>query len=192
MHNSGKYHHYNICGCLAKNFQSFACRFSIREIALFGRFLGPYSSNMIRYCQNSHYRLYSSKKFLKDSSIYRNGTNPNLALLAQLWPLFSSWRSKKISNNAEKHQPLSYAYISKWSIYLLSPFRKKYDYFMQYFYQDISTRKKGGVISQRGRIKIWQILFHPYDFWSTSCKKILVQIFSSFVAIDHKGHLEKF
>ena len=34
---------------------------------------------------------------------------------------------------------------------------------------DIFTRKQGGVTSQRVRIKIWQILFHPHDFWSTSC-----------------------
>ena len=42
---------------------------------------------------------------------------------------------------------------------------------------DIFIRKQGGVKSQRNRIKIWQKLFHPHDSGSTSCKKILVQIF---------------
>ena len=56
---------------------------------------------------------------------------------------------------------------------------------------DIFIRKQGGVTSQRGRIKIWQIPFHLHDSWSTSCKKNLIQIFSSFAAIDRKGHFRK-
>ena len=42
---------------------------------------------------------------------------------------------------------------------------------------DIFTRKQGGVTSQRVRIKIWQILFHPYDSWSTFCKVFDPNIF---------------
>ena len=42
-----------------------------------------------------------------------------------------------------------------------------------------------------GRIKIWKILFHSHDSWSTSYKKILVQMFSSFATIDHKGYFRK-
>ena len=49
--------------------------------------------------------------------------------------------------------------------------------------------KQGGVTGQRIRIKIWHIpLFHPYDSWSTSCKKILVPTQSSFATIGYKGH----
>ena len=55
----------------------------------------------------------------------------------------------------------------------------------------IFVTKQGGVSSQRARIKTWQILFHSHDSLSTSCKKILVPAFSSFVAIDHKGHFRK-
>ena len=53
------------------------------------------------------------------------------------------------------------------------------------------TRKKGWVTSQRGRINISKIIFHPHDSRSTSCKKNLVQIFSSFAAIDHNKHFRK-
>ena len=35
----------------------------------------------------------------------------------------------------------------------------------------IFARKQGGITSQRVRIKIWQILFHPHYSWSTSYKK---------------------
>ena len=56
---------------------------------------------------------------------------------------------------------------------------------------DNFTRRHGGVTSQRGRIKIWQMLLHPHDSWSTSCKKLLFQIFSSFAATYHKGHFRK-
>ena len=31
--------------------------------------------------------------------------------------------------------------------------------------------KKRGITSQRDRIKIWQILFHPHYSWPISCKK---------------------
>ena len=55
----------------------------------------------------------------------------------------------------------------------------------------IFARKEGEVTSQKVRIKIWQILFYAHDSWSTFCKKKLVPTFSSFVAIDHKGHFRK-
>ena len=52
----------------------------------------------------------------------------------------------------------------------------------------IFAKKQGRVTNQRVRIKIWQILYYPHNSWSTFCKKILVPIFFSFVAIDHKGN----
>ena len=51
---------------------------------------------------------------------------------------------------------------------------------------------KWGVTSQRVRIKVWQILFNPHYFWSTSCKKIMITTFWSFPATDYKGHFRKF
>ena len=74
----------------------------------------------------------------------------------------------------EKLQPSSYPNMLKWSLYLLSPSGKNAITFCNIW--DIFTRKQGEVKSQMGRIKIWQILFHPHDSWSTSCKKTLVQI----------------
>ena len=128
-----------------------------------------YSPNMVWYCRNSHQTQYSSKFFLKDLSIYGKETDPNLALLVQLWPLFSSWRwpkSKIISSSAEKRQPLCYPNMTKWCPYLLSPFRENTITFCNIW--NIFTRKKGGITSQT---EIWQILFHPHDSWSTSCEK---------------------
>ena len=42
LHKRGKFYKYSICACYVKNFQSFTYRFSIQEIAILGRFLGPY------------------------------------------------------------------------------------------------------------------------------------------------------
>ena len=61
------------------------------------------------------------ENFLKDLSIYGKGTDPKLALLVQLWPIFTSWgwpKSKKISSSVEKYQSLNHPNISKWSLYL--------------------------------------------------------------------------
>ena len=91
---------------------------------------------------------------LKDSFIYRKGTHSKLTLLFQLWPLFSSWRwpkSKKITGSEEKLQPLSYPNMSKWSLYLISLFREKYDYFLQYlgyFYQETGRGHKSKEYNQ--------------------------------------------
>ena len=41
IHNRDKFHQYSICSCHVKNFQSFAYRHCIHEMALFG-FLGPH------------------------------------------------------------------------------------------------------------------------------------------------------
>ena len=39
------------------------------------------------------------ENLFKDSSIYGKGTDPKLAHLVQLWPLFSSWRWPKSKKN---------------------------------------------------------------------------------------------
>ena len=46
-------------------------------------------------------------------------------------------------------------------------------------------KKQGGVTDQSVRTKIWHMLFHSQNCWSTSCKKILVLILSSFEAAGH-------
>ena len=43
----GKFHHYSICGCDIKNFQSVLCWFSVHEMSHFCDFLGSYSP---KYC----------------------------------------------------------------------------------------------------------------------------------------------
>ena len=129
---------------------------------------------------------------MKDSSIYRKRADPKLALLVQLWPFFSSWRwpkSKKMSGSAEKLHPWNYPNMSKWSLYPSPLSWKNTITFCNIW--DIFTRKQGRVTSQKSSTKIWQILFHPHDSWSTFYKKILVQIFSSFETIYRKGHIRK-
>ena len=60
--------------------------------------------------------------------------------------------------------------MSKWRPYLLSLFSGKNTITFCNIW-DILARKKGGVTSQRGRIKIWQIPFHPHYSWWNFCKK---------------------
>ena len=132
------------------------------------------------------------ENFFKDSSIYGKGTKPKLAHLVQLWPLFSSWRwpkSKKISSRAEKPHPFSSPNMSN-EVFMSSPLSGKNAITFCNNW-DIFIRNQDGVTIQRDRIKIWQITFNSHDSWSTSCQKILVQIFSSFAAIDHNGHFRK-
>ena len=131
------------------------------------------------------------ENILKGSSFYRKGIHPNLAL----WTLNSAlnpvslWRwpkSKKTSSIAEKLQPLDYPNMSKSKVYLLPPFRERYDYFLQYF-----PRNRPG-FRINFRIKIWQVLFHPHGSWSNFCKRNLTPTFSTFTGyIDHKGNFQK-
>ena len=88
IYNRGKFHQYSICGEV-KNFQGFAYRFSIHEIALFGGGFGPlilqcgpilpkFSPEVVVYQAKTLFET-----FLKDLSIYGKGTDPQLALLVQ-------------------------------------------------------------------------------------------------------------
>ena len=164
------------------------------EIALFGRFLRPYSTNMVQYCRNPHQRWYSGKQkhYLKIFwRILRDG--PKVSTFGPtLTPLFLLKMIK-----IEKKQAVVRKNFSHWAIQICQneslshlPFPGKTTITFCNIW-DKFTRKQSRIASQRGRIKIWQILFHPHDSWSASCKKILVQIFSSFAAIDHKGHSTK-
>ena len=81
--------------------------------------------------------------------------------------------------------------ICQNEVFISSPFSgKNKDYFLQYlgyFYQETGQDHK----SKEG-MKILQILFYTNDFSSTSCKKVLVQIFSGFTASYTKDISEKF
>ena len=90
----------------------------------------------------------------------------------------------------EKLQPLSYPKMSKWSLYLLTLSGKNTITSCNIW--DIFIRKQGRVTSQGGRTKISQLLFHPQDSWSTSCKKILVQIFYSLRYISQRTFQKNF
>ena len=114
-------------------------------------------------------------------SIYGKWTGPILT------PLFLL-KMAKIEKNKQYCGKTSAVKLSKVFIFSLLFGKNTISCFNIW---DVFTRNQGAVASQRGRIKIWHILFHPHDSWPTSCKKILVQIFSSFVAIDQKGHFRK-
>ena len=107
--------------------------------------------------------------------------DPKFALWSNFNPPFSCEddRNRKNCYSAGKHLPLEYPNISKSRLYLISLFREKYYYFLHYlayFWQE-----HGWVTSQRVRIKIWHILFHPHDSWSTFqfCGYSLQRIFKS-------------
>ena len=139
IHNRGKFHHYSICSCYVENFQSFAYCFSIHEIALFGRFLGPYS-NMVQYCRNSHRgstlaHKNTAWKFFEGFVYLWKSDGPKVSTFGPTLTSLYLLKMAKIENNKQscgKFQPLSYPNMSKWSLYLLSPFREKYGYFLQY------------------------------------------------------------
>ena len=86
--------------------------------------------------------------------------------LNQLWLPVSPWKwpkSRKISNDAEKLQPLGYPNMLKSSLYLLFLFGKNTFTFCNIWAN--FAGKQDRVTSQRVRIKIWQNLFHPPDSW---------------------------
>ena len=154
-------------------------RFSIHEIAIFGRFwaLTPSIWSNIAEILTRGSTLVNKNtvwKFSERLNIYGKGTDPKLALLVQLWHIFSSWRwpkSKKISSSAGKRLPLSSPNMSKWSLYLnIYIYKYIHIHIHTYIHNTglvfsifgISTKKQGGVTGQRGKIKIWQMLFHPH------------------------------
>ena len=79
-----------------------------------------------------------------------------------------------LSSNAEKFHPL--IQICQNEVFISSPFFGKNTITFCNIW-DIFTRKQDGVTNQMSRTKIWQIIFYPHDSWSTSCKKIGLNIF---------------
>ena len=74
-------------------------------------------------------------------------------------------------------------------LHLLSPFREKYDYFLQYlgyFCQKTEESQVKMLESKSGKSYfIHTISGQPH------VKKILIPTFSSFAATDHKGHFRR-
>ena len=56
----------------------------------------------------------NTENFLKDSSIYGKDTDPKLALLVELWLLFSSWRWPKLKKNKQQCGKTSAIELSKY------------------------------------------------------------------------------
>ena len=96
---------------------------------------------------------------------------------------------KTTSCSNEKLQPLGHPNMSKPR--LISSLLSGKSTITFHTIWTIFGRKQGGVTSQTVRIKIWHILFHPHNSWSTSSKKILVTSLSSFAAIGQTAGVKK-
>ena len=180
IHNRDKFHQYSICSCHVKNFQSFAYRHYIHEMALFGRFFGPHLPKYGPFLP----KIVTRKSILANKSI-------DWKLLWRVRSFMEKQRTQSVHflSNLDLSSPLKMAKIvqniffgntaaiglSKYvKIKAVSLINTKNDYFFQIV-----------------RIKIRHILFHPHNFWATSSIKIFVPALSSFVAIGHKGHFRK-
>ena len=62
IHNSDKFYQHSICGFQVKSFQIFTHQFSFHEMALFGRFFGPYSPKQSSILPKFSPDYYSSKQ----------------------------------------------------------------------------------------------------------------------------------
>ena len=174
-------------------FQSFAYRFSIHETSLFGRFLGPYSPKMVQYCRHSLANKNTVwKKIFRVQLFMEKGRTQSSTFGPTSTPLFLLKMAKIEKKSAVVRKNFSHwaIQICQSEVFISSSFSRKNTITFCNIW-DIFTRKQDGVTSQRSRIKILQMIFHPHDSWSSSCKKNLVQIFSSFAALDHKGRFRK-
>ena len=146
IHNRGKFHQYSICDCKVNNFQSFMYRFSIHEIALFGKFLGPYFPSMVQYYRYSQQRQYSSKQkhclniFEGFDSLWEKD-GPKVGTFGPTMTLLFLLKMAKIEKNKQQCRKMSVIELSKYvKMKSLSHllFREKCNYFLQYlgyFYQ---------------------------------------------------------
>ena len=112
------------------------------------------------------------ENFLKDLGFYGNEMDRKLALLV------------------EKRQPLGYPNMSKSRLYLLSCFREKYDYFLQYL--DYFCPNRAGSQVKGLESKFDKTYFIHAIPGQLPVKKILVSTFSSFAVIDRKAWIFKF
>ena len=101
-------------------------------------------------------------------------------ILLQLWPLISPQRWPKSKKDKQWWGKISTIRLSKYvKIFHLS--RKNVITFC--YIWAIFARKQGRVTNQKVRSKIWQNFINLLN--------ILIPTFSSFGAIDHKGHFRK-
>ena len=85
IHNHGKFDQYSICGCQVENFQSFAYRFSIHEMAVFEGFFWPLLPqiwyDLLKFSPDI--LLYETKRVFEYSfkilNFYGNETDPKFA-----------------------------------------------------------------------------------------------------------------
>ena len=140
IHKFGKFHQYSICHCQVINLKCFSYWFSIHEIHLFGRFLGPYSPK---------YSLIFAEVLTRGSTLASKNIVWNTIerfefLSKRDGPKGSTFRIS-FAAPSEKPQPLDYPNMSKSKLYLLFPFRKKYYYFLHYlgyFWHETGRRHK--------------------------------------------------
>ena len=137
-------------------------------------------------------------------SIYGKGTDPKLALLVQLWPIFSSWRgpkSIKITSSAEKLKPLSHPNMSKWSLHLNIYIHKHIHIHIRTYIHN--TRLVFAIFGMclpgnrvGSQVRGVKSKFDKYYFIHTinghlPVQKIWFKYFPVFAAINHKGHFRK-
>ena len=137
-------------------------------------------------------------------SIYGKGTDPKLALLVQLWPIFSSWRgpkSIKITSSAEKLKPLSHPNMSKWSLHLNIYIHKYIHIHIRTYIHN--TRLVFAIFGMclpgnrvGSQVRGVKSKFDKYYFIHTinghlPVQKIWFKYFPVFAAINHKGHFRK-
>ena len=121
-------------------------RFSIHEIALFGKFLGPYFPSMVQYYRYSQQRQYSSKQkhclnFFEGFDSLWEKDGPKVGTFGPTMTLLFLLKMAKIEKNKQQCRKTSVIELSKYvKMKSLSHllFREKCNYFLQYlgyFYQ---------------------------------------------------------
>ena len=100
VHNRGKFHQCNICGCQVINFQMFSWPCSIHEMAPFDGFLGPFSRKYdlsflkfrpeVRLSQDKHslWTIFQNQVFKRKRDV------PKFMILVYFWAQFTSRKPK--------------------------------------------------------------------------------------------------
>ena len=131
IRNLGKFHQYSICGCQVKIFK-LCLLIPYWEVSgpLLPKVLSNFAEILTRVSTLADKNIVW--RFFEGFELLWKRTDPQCALLVQHWSPVFPWRwpkSKKIITSSKKLQPLGYPNMSKPRLYLLSPFREKYDYF---------------------------------------------------------------
>ena len=100
IHICGKFHHYSICGCKTKKFQSFSYQSSIHKMAPFWWFLGPYFPKYCSVLLKFWLEVISNKintvfeKSFKILHFGLNGTQPKFTVIVYFGALFTGGKPK--------------------------------------------------------------------------------------------------